>query len=184
MTTLENRPNTALLVIDMQNNAVERAHDRDVVVANVADLVERARRGGVPVVWIQHSDDELARGSDGWQSSPRLPQATQSRWSRRTMATLSRTPLLRPCCRGSVSGGWWWSARKPIGASAPRCTVPWPGVTTRPSSAMRTRRKTRLNGGHLRRSRSSRTRTCTGHTRPRRGEPPGQSTPRTSTSAT
>ena len=67
MTTLENRPNTALLVIDMQNNAVERAHDRDAVIANVADLVERARREGVPVVWIQHSDDELARGSDGWQ---------------------------------------------------------------------------------------------------------------------
>ena len=67
MTTLENRPHTALLVIDMQNNAVERAHDRDAVVANVADLVERARREGVPVVWIQHSGDELARGSDGWQ---------------------------------------------------------------------------------------------------------------------
>ena len=67
MTTLENRPNTALLVIDMQNNAVERAHDRDAVVANVADLVERARREGVPVVWVQHSDEHLARGSDGWQ---------------------------------------------------------------------------------------------------------------------
>ena len=67
MTTHENRPNTALLVIDMQNNAVERAHDRDAVVANVADLVERARREGVPVVWVQHSDEHLAPGSDGWQ---------------------------------------------------------------------------------------------------------------------
>ena len=53
--------------IDMQNNAVERAHDRDAVVANVADLVERARREGVPVVWVQHSDEHLARGSEGWQ---------------------------------------------------------------------------------------------------------------------
>jgi nicotinamidase-related amidase len=61
------RPNTALLVIDMQNNAVERAHEREAVVANVADLVERARREGVPVVWVQHSDEHLARGSDGWQ---------------------------------------------------------------------------------------------------------------------
>jgi nicotinamidase-related amidase len=67
MTTLENRPNTALLVIDVQNNAVERAHERDAVVANVAGLVERARREGVPVVWVQHSDEHLARGSDGWQ---------------------------------------------------------------------------------------------------------------------
>src|ERR1700741_2830165 len=29
MTTLENRPNTALLVIDVQNGAVEGAHERD-----------------------------------------------------------------------------------------------------------------------------------------------------------
>jgi nicotinamidase-related amidase len=72
MTTLENRPNAALLVIDMQNNAVERAHDRDAVVANVADLVERARREGVPVVWVRHSDDQLARGSDGWHIVPEL----------------------------------------------------------------------------------------------------------------
>ena len=34
---------------------------------------------------------------------------------------------------GWVSGDWWWSARRPIGASAPRCTVPWLGATTRPS---------------------------------------------------
>ena len=67
MTTLENRPSTALLVIDVQNNAVERAHERDAVVANVASLVERARREGVRVVWVQHSDEHLARGSDGWQ---------------------------------------------------------------------------------------------------------------------
>jgi nicotinamidase-related amidase len=67
VTTHQNRPNTALLVIDMQNNAVARAHERDAVVANVADLVEQARREGVPVVWVQHADEELARGSEGWQ---------------------------------------------------------------------------------------------------------------------
>ena len=72
MTTLQNRPNTALLVIDMQNNAVERAHERDSVVANVADLVERARHEGVPVVWVQHSDEGLPRGSDEWQIVPEL----------------------------------------------------------------------------------------------------------------
>ena len=67
MTTLENRPNTALLVVDVQNAALERAHERDAVVANVGTLVERARREGVPVVWVQHSDEQLARGSDAWQ---------------------------------------------------------------------------------------------------------------------
>src|ERR1700678_1707855 len=37
------------------------------VVKNVARAVERARMEGVPVVWVQHSDDELADGSPQWQ---------------------------------------------------------------------------------------------------------------------
>jgi nicotinamidase-related amidase len=72
MTTLENRPNTALLVVDAQNGVLEGAHERDVVVANVGRLVEKARRERVPVVWVQHSDERLARGSDGWQIVPEL----------------------------------------------------------------------------------------------------------------
>ena len=73
MTTLPNRPNTALLVIDAQNNALARAHERDAVVANIASLVERARAERIPVIWIQHSDEELARGDDGWQIVSELP---------------------------------------------------------------------------------------------------------------
>ena len=72
MTTLENRPNTALLVIDVQNGVVEGAHERDAVVANVGSLVEKARRERVPVVWVQHSDEQLARGSDEWRIVPEL----------------------------------------------------------------------------------------------------------------
>jgi nicotinamidase-related amidase len=72
MTTLKNRPNTALLVIDVQNGVVSAAHERDTVVANVGSLVEKARRERVPVVWVQHSDKGLARGSDNWQIVPEL----------------------------------------------------------------------------------------------------------------
>jgi len=72
MTTLENRPGTALLVIDVQNAALDRAVQRDSVVANVGSLVERARRDQIPVVWVQHSDEHLARESDGWQIVPEL----------------------------------------------------------------------------------------------------------------
>src|SRR2546430_12487979 len=67
MTTLENRPNTALLVVDVQNGVVEGTPKRDAVVANVGSLVEKARQEQVPVVWVQHSDDGLARGSDEWR---------------------------------------------------------------------------------------------------------------------
>jgi nicotinamidase-related amidase len=72
MTTLEHRPNTALLVIDVQNGVVEGNHERDAVVANVGSLVEKARRERVPVVWVQHSSEELARGSDDWRIVPEL----------------------------------------------------------------------------------------------------------------
>jgi nicotinamidase-related amidase len=74
MTTLTNRPNTALLVIDVQNDVVAAAHDRDAVVARIAGLVDRARTEQVPVVWVQHSDDDLPEGSDGWQYVPELMQ--------------------------------------------------------------------------------------------------------------
>jgi nicotinamidase-related amidase len=72
MSTLENRPNTALLVVDVQNSVVKEAHERDAVVANVASLVEKARRGQVPVVWVQHSDEQLVKGSDDWEIVPEL----------------------------------------------------------------------------------------------------------------
>jgi nicotinamidase-related amidase len=72
MTTLENRPNTALLVIDVQNGVVDGNYRRDDVVANVGSLVEKARREGVPVVWVQHSDENLAEGSDEWRIVPEL----------------------------------------------------------------------------------------------------------------
>ncbi len=67
MTTLTNRPNTALLVIDVQNGVVAGAHDRDAVIGKIGILVDRARTEDVPVIWVQHSDDELAEGSDDWQ---------------------------------------------------------------------------------------------------------------------
>ena len=72
MTTLENRPNTALLVIDVQTGVVNGNHERDAVVANIGTLVDKARREQVPVVWVQHNDGGLARGSDEWRIVPEL----------------------------------------------------------------------------------------------------------------
>lgn len=72
MTTLQDRPNTALLVVDVQNGVVAGAYQRDAVVANVAALVDKARIEQVPVVWVQHSDQELARESEEWRIVPEL----------------------------------------------------------------------------------------------------------------
>lgn len=74
MTTLTERPNTALLVIDVQNDVVLGGHNRDAVIANIALLVDKARAENIPVVWVQHSHEGMPRGSDGWRYVPELTQ--------------------------------------------------------------------------------------------------------------
>jgi nicotinamidase-related amidase len=79
MTTLDNRPNTALLVIDVQNGVVTGNHERDAVVANVGSLVEKARENEIPVVWVQHNDEGLVEGNESWEIVPELaPDASEA----------------------------------------------------------------------------------------------------------
>ena len=74
MTTLPDRTRTALVVIDVQKGVVADAHQRDEVVANIGSLVDRAREEGVPIVWVQHSDEGMPKGSESWEYVPELPQ--------------------------------------------------------------------------------------------------------------
>ena len=72
MSTLQDRSASALLVIDMQVAVVAHGHDVERVVANIGSLVDEARAAGVPVIWIQHADEEMPEGSDGWRYVPEL----------------------------------------------------------------------------------------------------------------
>ena len=72
MSTLENRPNQAVLVIDVQQGVVHEAHERDAVVANINTVVGKARAAGVPVVWIQDAGGERTPGSEPWKIVPEL----------------------------------------------------------------------------------------------------------------
>ena len=71
MTTL-GRSKSALLVIDVQNQVVEGAFNKDAVIVQINTAVVKARAVGVPVVWVQHSDDWMAIDSDDWQIVPQL----------------------------------------------------------------------------------------------------------------
>jgi nicotinamidase-related amidase len=78
MSTLSDRPNTALMVIDVQNGVVTGTHERDTVVANINTLVDKAREEGVPVVWVQHSSEQMPKGSEAWEYVPELsPQESE-----------------------------------------------------------------------------------------------------------
>ena len=74
MTTL-GRSKSALLVIDVQNQVVDGAYNKDQVVANINIAVDKARAAGVPVVWVQHSDEWMPIGSDDWKIVAELTPA-------------------------------------------------------------------------------------------------------------
>lgn len=58
---------TALVVIDVQNDVVAQAWRRDETVANIVSLIARARGADVPVIFVQHEDGEMARDTQGWR---------------------------------------------------------------------------------------------------------------------
>jgi nicotinamidase-related amidase len=67
---MQGHGSTGLLVIDVQNAMVDICHRRAEVLGNIAALLERARREGLPVVYVQHDHDDYEQmmpGHVGWQ---------------------------------------------------------------------------------------------------------------------
>ena len=75
MASVRSGSKAALVVVDVQVGVMAKAWDAERVIGNVARAVARARSAGVPVVWVQHGDDELKRDSAEWQWVPELVQA-------------------------------------------------------------------------------------------------------------
>jgi nicotinamidase-related amidase len=83
-----------LLVVDVQVAVVQNAWDAPRIIQNVAAAVEQARRQGVPVIWVQHSDDELVYNSPDWQLVPELaPAAGELRIDKHFNSSFEQTPL-------------------------------------------------------------------------------------------
>jgi len=75
MATVQGGTKGVLLVVDVQVGVMSDAWDSGRIIKNVARAVERARAEGVPVVWVQHSDEELIYQSPQWQWVPELMPA-------------------------------------------------------------------------------------------------------------
>jgi len=85
---------SVLLVVDVQAGVVASAHRRKEVVANVAAMVEKARRAEVAVVWVQHSDNDLVAGTPEWKFAPELsPQSHDHRIDKHFNSSFEETTL-------------------------------------------------------------------------------------------
>ena len=75
MATVREGSKGVLIVVDVQVGVVKMAWETARIVGNVARAVERARNQNVPVIWVQHSNDDLPHGSEAWQWAPPLVPA-------------------------------------------------------------------------------------------------------------
>jgi nicotinamidase-related amidase len=96
MASVRTGSKSVLMVVDVQVGVVAEAWQAPRVVANVARAVERARSQDVPVVWVQHGDDDLRRGSAEWQWVPELvPRADEPLVHKRFNSAFEATDLDR-----------------------------------------------------------------------------------------
>jgi nicotinamidase-related amidase len=72
MATVREGNTAALVVVDVQVGVLRDAWDASRVIGNIARAVERARAEHVPVLWVQHTDQELPANSPPWQWVPEL----------------------------------------------------------------------------------------------------------------
>ncbi len=94
MATIREGSKSALVVVDVQVGVVREAWEAPRVVRNVATAVDRARQAGVPVIWVQHNDEELIHGSPDWQLPPELaPVAGETRIDKQYNSSFEDTNL-------------------------------------------------------------------------------------------
>lgn len=67
MTEPNKKPTTALLVIDLQKDVLASCFDAAGVLTRTQNLIARARKAGVPVIFVQHEEPEMPRNSPGWE---------------------------------------------------------------------------------------------------------------------
>ncbi len=72
MATVRDGEKAALVVVDLQVGVVEACWQVERVIGNASQVVDKARAAGLPIIWVQHADNELPSGSSGWQWVPAL----------------------------------------------------------------------------------------------------------------
>ena len=94
MATVREGNKAALVVVDVQVGVMRKAWDAARVIGNVARAVERARAENVPVIWVQHTDQDLPKDSPQWQWVPELlPAEGEPRIHKQFNSSFEQTSL-------------------------------------------------------------------------------------------
>ncbi|MFP8779428.1 isochorismatase family protein [Hydrogenophaga sp. RWCD_12] len=94
MATIRPGTQSALLVVDVQVGVVAEAGDVSQQIDHIALAVRKARDAGVPVIWVQHDEEELPKGSAEWQWVPALvPQPEDVRVYKNFNSSFEKTTL-------------------------------------------------------------------------------------------
>jgi nicotinamidase-related amidase len=104
MATVRTGNRAALVVVDVQAGVMARTWDTQRVVANISHAVAQAREQGVPVIWVQHDDNDMPRGSPQWQIVPELvPLEGEARVFKRYESSFEDTTLEQELARLGVT---------------------------------------------------------------------------------
>lgn len=104
MATIREGTKTALLVVDVQVGVMRSAWEAPRIITNILSAVEKARHQGIPVIWVQHEDDELVHGSPEWQIVPELvPAESELLIYKHFNSSFEQTPLEENLIRLGIS---------------------------------------------------------------------------------
>lgn len=94
MATIRKGNKSALMVVDVQVGVIKNAWEPERIVRNICIAVDKARSLGVPVIWVQHSDEELKYQSPEWELVPELsPLAGETRIFKHFNSSFEETQL-------------------------------------------------------------------------------------------
>ncbi len=94
MTDKSDTGKSALIIVDVQVGVMENTFEPKRVINNINIAVATARSNGIPIIWVQHDDEELLADSPSWQLVPALKTAVgDTRIQKQFNSSFEGTPL-------------------------------------------------------------------------------------------
>ena len=94
MSTIRSGNQPVLFVVDVQVGVMAQAWEAPRVIQNICQVVTRSREAHVPIIWVQHDDEDMPRDTPEWQLVPELkPLATEGRIYKNFNSSFEQTDL-------------------------------------------------------------------------------------------